>query len=137
MSTMGRMADRLQSSLVSMGSIQSDESKQAAEPALDLGSGSTPSALGGFGMGGESSSAHGAGSRTARSTLLELVGEFDEPLFTIDDEFGLVENAGRNVAGPAAEVTHAKPASTPVPLGDEGMVMQAGVSAVCKCTNQS
>lgn len=113
-----------------MGSIQSNESKQDAVPVLDLGSGSTPSALDGFGVGGESSSAQGPISRTARSTLLELAGEFDEPQFTIDDEFGLVENTGPNVAGPVAEVTHGRPASTPVPLGDEGMMMQARVGAV-------
>lgn len=137
MSTMGPIADPLQSSLLSMQSLQSPESEQAAVPALDLGSGSTPSGLGGFGMGGESSSAQGPGSRTARSTLLELAGEFDEPQFTIDDEFGLVEHTGSNVAGPAAEVTHARPASTTIPLGDEGIVMQAEVSAICKFTIQS
>ena len=101
-------------------------------PALELGSGSTPSGLGGFGTGGESSSAQGPGSRTARSTLLELAGEFDEPQFTIDDDFSLIDIIVPNSGGPAAEVTHARPASTPIPRGDEGIMVQVEVSASCK-----
>ena len=103
-------------------------SSQPPVPPLELGSANTPSDLGDLtGLGGGSSSLQGPGSKVARSSLLELPGEFDMPAFTFDDELGIIDDGENNAAGGlvgAAEGTIIAPVSAVEPAAEEVATIQ-------------